>query len=154
MFPSHSLQTSTETLIWCPSGKESASNAGDHPPMQMCIQSLGWEGSLEKKMATHSIQYSCLEKLMDRGAWWAIFHGITRVGHDLVTKPPPLVREMQSCCDREPQKDSDVKCIELFLCITSKARGEQPGWTGQLSSQCMSETQALYNLFPSPAPGL
>ena len=26
---------------------------------------------------------------MDRGAWQAIVHGDARVGHDLVTKPPP-----------------------------------------------------------------
>ena len=35
------------------------------------------------------LQYSCLENPMDRGAWWATVHGITRVGHDLATKPPP-----------------------------------------------------------------
>ena len=28
---------------------------------------------------------------MDRGAWKAIVHGVTRVGHDLVTKLPPLI---------------------------------------------------------------
>ena len=33
------------------------------------------------------LQYSCLENPMDRGAWKAIVHGVTRVGHDLVTKP-------------------------------------------------------------------
>ena len=27
-------------------------------------------------------QYSCLENPMHRGAWRAIFHGVTRVGHD------------------------------------------------------------------------
>ena len=26
---------------------------------------------------------------MDRGAWQAIVHGVTRVAHDLVTKSPP-----------------------------------------------------------------
>ena len=26
---------------------------------------------------------------MDRGAWWVIVHGVTRVRHDLATKPPP-----------------------------------------------------------------
>ena len=26
---------------------------------------------------------------MDRGAWQARVHGVTRVGHDLLTKPPP-----------------------------------------------------------------
>ena len=26
---------------------------------------------------------------MDRGAWRDTVHGVARVGHDLVTKPPP-----------------------------------------------------------------
>ena len=26
------------------------------------------------------LQYSCLENSMDRGAWWAIVHGVARVG--------------------------------------------------------------------------
>ena len=30
----------------------------------------------------NTFQYSCLEKSMDRGAWWAIVHGSQRVGHD------------------------------------------------------------------------
>ena len=34
-------------------------------------------------------QNSCLENPMDRGAWCATVHGVTRVRHDLVTKPPP-----------------------------------------------------------------
>ena len=34
------------------------------------------------------LQYSCLENLMDRGAWQATVHGVTRVGHNLATKPP------------------------------------------------------------------
>ena len=28
---------------------------------------------------------------MDRGAWWALVHGVARVGHDLATKPPTIV---------------------------------------------------------------
>ena len=29
------------------------------------------------------LQYSCLENLIDRGAWWAIVHGVTkRAGHN------------------------------------------------------------------------
>ena len=30
------------------------------------------------------LQYSCLENLMDRGAWQTTVHRIARVGHDLV----------------------------------------------------------------------
>ena len=35
------------------------------------------------------LQYSCLANPMDKGAWQAIVHVVTRVGHDLATKPPP-----------------------------------------------------------------
>ena len=28
---------------------------------------------------------------MDGGAWQATVHGVTRVGHDLATKPPPYL---------------------------------------------------------------
>ena len=34
---------------------------------------------------------------MDRGAWQATDHEITRVGHDLVTKPPPQQKLTQLC---------------------------------------------------------
>ena len=36
------------------------------------------------------VQYSCLENPTDRGAWQATVHGVTRVRHDLATKPPPV----------------------------------------------------------------
>ena len=32
------------------------------------------------------LQYSCLGNPIDRGFWWAIVHGVARVGHDLATK--------------------------------------------------------------------
>ena len=34
-------------------------------------------------------QCSSLENPMDRGDWQAPIHGVTRVGHDLATKPLP-----------------------------------------------------------------
>jgi len=40
------------------------------------------------------LQYSCLENPMDRGAWWATVHGVTKVGHDLpITSAAGYVRE-------------------------------------------------------------
>ena len=46
--------------------------AKNMPAMQeMHIHSVGLEDALEKEMAT----------LMDRGACWAIVHGVTRFGH-------------------------------------------------------------------------
>ena len=46
-------------------------------PRETWIQFLGGEDLLEKKMATHS-SYSCLENLMDGGAWWAAVHGVAK----------------------------------------------------------------------------
>ena len=41
------------------------------------VQSLGWEEPLEKGMAAHS---SILAQRIpiDRGAWWATVHGVTK----------------------------------------------------------------------------
>ena len=50
----------------------------DLPEMQETqVPSLGREDSLEKGMAT-PLQYSCLENPMDRVAWWALIHGVTK----------------------------------------------------------------------------
>ena len=52
------------------------------------VQPLDQEDPLEKEMATH---FSILAWRIpiDRRTWQATVHGVTRVGHDLVTKPPP-----------------------------------------------------------------
>ena len=46
-----------------------------------------WQDPCRRKW--HPLQSSCLEKPMDRGTSWATVHGLTVVGHGLVTKPPP-----------------------------------------------------------------
>ena len=46
------------------------------------VQSLGGEYPLVSKgMATHSIKGKCLENSMDRGTWWDMVHGDTKVRH-------------------------------------------------------------------------
>ena len=51
-------------------GKESAYNAGDLGSIPGSGRSPGeWHGN--------PLQYSCLENPMDRGAWWAVVHGVT-----------------------------------------------------------------------------
>ena len=49
-------------------------------------------------MATHS-SILAWRIPMDRGAWQATVHGVTRVGHDLVTKqaPPPSAGGGAAC---------------------------------------------------------
>ena len=50
-----------------------------NPPamLEIWILSLGWEDSLEKGIATHS-SILALENYMDRGAWQAPVHGVTK----------------------------------------------------------------------------
>ena len=52
-------------------GKESACNAGD------LLSVPGWGRSPGEGNA-NPLQYSCLENSMDRGAWWATVHGVTK----------------------------------------------------------------------------
>jgi len=60
------------------------------PEMQETqVHSLGWEDPLEKGMTTYS-SIVAWRIPTDKGAWQATVHGVSRVGHDLVTKPPPL----------------------------------------------------------------
>ena len=54
------------------SGKEYACNAGDARNLGLI---LGW-GRSSGRGKSNSLQYSCLENLMDRGAWWATVHGV------------------------------------------------------------------------------
>jgi len=51
--------------------KESACNAGDPDLIPEAGSSPGGGNG-------NPLQYSCLENPMDRGAWGAIFHGITK----------------------------------------------------------------------------
>ena len=43
------------------------------------VQSCGWEDPLEDGMATYS-SILVWRILMDRGAWWAVVHGVTKSG--------------------------------------------------------------------------
>ena len=54
------------------------------------VRSLG-QGRSPGEENGYPFQYSCLESPMDRGAWWATVHEVTRIGQDLVTKPTSLV---------------------------------------------------------------
>jgi len=66
----------------CGSVSKTTCNAGDLDLIPGSGRSPG-EGN------GNLLQYSCLRNPMDRGAWWAIVHGVARVGHNLMTKPPP-----------------------------------------------------------------
>ena len=55
---------------------------------KMQVQSLDREDPLEKEMATHS-SIVAWEIPMDRGAWQATVHGVTKESDNLATKQQP-----------------------------------------------------------------
>ena len=58
-------------LPWCLSDKEPTCKAGDLGLILGSGRSPG-EGN------GNPPQYSCLENLVDRGAWWATVHGVAK----------------------------------------------------------------------------
>ena len=75
-----SFQPLANTIWLCAGldGTEPTCNAGDRGSIPRSGRSPG-EGN------GYTLQYSCLEKSMDRGASWATAQGSQRVGHDWVT---------------------------------------------------------------------
>ena len=49
---------------------------------------------------------------MDRGAWQATVHGVTRVGHDLATKPPAPEAKKIYCLDLKSVVSS-IPCLSV-----------------------------------------
>ena len=60
--------------------KEAACITGD-------LGSIPGSGRSPGEANGNPVQYSCLENPVDRGAWQATVHGVTRVRHNLATKP-------------------------------------------------------------------
>ena len=67
--------------------KNLPANAGDAGSVS------GW-GKASGEGNGYPPQYSCLKNSTDRGAWQAPIHGVARVRHNLVTKPPPPPRQL------------------------------------------------------------
>ena len=70
-------------LSWWLSGKESNARA---------IEDIGWipeSGRFLGGGHGNPLQYSCLEKPMDRGAWWATVHEVSKSRTRLKRKERP-----------------------------------------------------------------
>ena len=70
-------------ILWWLSGKESTCQSRRYR-FDPWVRKIPGEGN------GNPLQYSSLENPIDRGTWRATVHGFARVGHNLVTKPPPV----------------------------------------------------------------
>ena len=67
------LENSMDGGAWWLSGKESACL----PMQETWVQFLGWENPLQKEIVSSS-SILAWDYPMDRGAWWATVHGVTK----------------------------------------------------------------------------
>ena len=76
------------------------------------------------------LQYSCLENPMDRGAWWATIHGVTRVRHNLVTEHTcihyviwPLIPWARNCVSEQDKQTSPSSWSVWYMGWSAYSRG-------------------------------
>ena len=90
-----------------------------------------WSGSSPGEENGNPLQYSFLENLMDRGAWWATAHWVARVRHDIVTKPPPPL-----------VKQALVK-QEMYI----KQENSHPGWSEHVKQNSIKKKKVCWKIF-------
>ena len=72
--------------------------------MQETPSSIPGSGRSSGEENGNPLQYSCLKNPMDKGAWQATVHGLSRVKHDLATNPTEL-----------DNSENEVECVRLLL---------------------------------------
>ena len=79
--------------MWSRIGASQVAPVIKHPPANSGdireASSIPGSGRCPGKEKGNPLQYPCLENCMDRGAWQATDHGVTRVRHNWAIKPPP-----------------------------------------------------------------
>ena len=90
---------------WSDLAAAAAGSMVKNPPTNAADVALipGW-GRSPGEGHGNPLQYSCLGKSMDRGAWWATVHGLQRVGHDLATKQQQSTNYL-------------IKCPSAWICL-------------------------------------
>ena len=70
------------------------------------------------------LQCSCLENPGDGAAWWDAVYGVTRLGHDLATKPPPSLEKQNK---NLRGVTAAAKSLQSCLTLCDPRDGSPPG---------------------------
>ena len=68
----------TNSMLWCLPGGTRVKNPPDNAGDESDTGSLPGSGRSPGVGNGNPLQYSCLENLMDRGAWWAAVHRVAK----------------------------------------------------------------------------
>ena len=86
LFPSYLWLSSILCVYVCVSGKVDGSVVKNPPAKAGDASLIPESGRSPGEGNGNPVWYSCLENSMDRGAWRATVHGVTRVKHNLATE--------------------------------------------------------------------
>ena len=135
-------------------GKEC--NAGD-------LSSIPGLGRSPGEGNGNSLQCSCLENPMDRGAWRATVHGTARVGHELATKSKTVLKRKLMLKKRERERENQTLLGLLECCFSpcwehhslTTSPDEEPGATldPEQSSRNSVPSSSWIHRSPDPALG-
>ena len=74
--------TGWEVTLHSPSSAQAAPVVKEPACQRRRCERLGFDPWVRRSLAGENsilLQYSCLENLMDRGAWWVTVHGVTEL---------------------------------------------------------------------------
>ena len=91
------------TLIYCEASLVAQMVKTLPTKQETQVQSLGCYGRSPREGNGNPFQYSCLENSMDRGAWWATFHGVAKSPTRLKCFSMMQVKKRQLELDMEQQ---------------------------------------------------
>ena len=115
------MESWTRGLPWWLSGNEPACTAGDSGSIP------GWVRRSPRGGNGTPLQYSCLENLMDRGAWWATVHGVAKSR----TRPCMHIRPARSAQEEAVRPASGPAVGLAGLCAARAGihqKVEAQGW--------------------------
>ena len=106
------------------------------------------------------LQYSCLENPMDRGAWWATVHGVTKSWTQLRDTAQHTVKLIICYCLLNPCTWTmcvvcfrcDAKCQKKTLCIKVCVNSSQFQNWGRINGMCVLGSKGRNHSRPPPTP--
>ena len=113
----------------------------------MWIPSLGWEDS-PREGNSNSLQYSCLENPVDRGAWWTTVHRVAKSQTRLSTHTLQLqiTSETSALPTPPPQRLARMSAKGALRKLQNIAQTLYQGW----SRRAQQEQMPLNHLLDSP----
>ena len=110
-----------------------------------------WVRKLPWRKIGNPLQYSCLGKSTDRGAWWVTVHGVERVRHGWATKQQQQDKTLEA--NRQLKSESESRSV---VSDSWRPHGLYSPWKSPAQNTGVGSCFLLQGIFPTQGlnPGL